>query len=352
MTQPSSTDRPVIRYIDYLKGGLMLLVVLGHIVSRTGAAKAWIYGFHMPAFFFASGLLLRDGAEYGFEDALSDAGKRFKRLMWPCFLWAVIYASLNPKNLALIGYASHQTFSRAGALSSLWFLPVLFVAGLLYSLCRVVLGKHFGLIAKMVLIPLAFLVGEMFPPFRGGYPWGVNLAFWALGFMLLGHLASAPIARLSLFVKQGRWNRLAALLLAIVGLAGTMAFQFNRPGGAYVNFSGAMFGHPLLFVLVACAGILLSVAVSVLLDTGTGDGRFWRWLEFVGRNSLCVFVVHKPLILLFRQTCRAMSFGEDATVVVSCMGTLAASCLLAMVFNRFCPTALGKFPRRDAIRGT
>ena len=47
-------------FIDFIKGFLILLVILGHFLPGTlseNPARYVIYSFHMPAFFFISGML-------------------------------------------------------------------------------------------------------------------------------------------------------------------------------------------------------------------------------------------------------------------------------------------------------
>ena len=108
-----------IRFIDYYKALLMVLVVLGHINFANQGVKALIYAFHMPAFFFASGLLLKTEPPCDMASAGKMLWKKFKALLFPYFIWALIYSSLSGANLARILYGSHQTLIQAGSLSSL-----------------------------------------------------------------------------------------------------------------------------------------------------------------------------------------------------------------------------------------
>lgn len=45
-------------YIDVMRGLAMCLVVVGHLGIQSGLTQ-FIYAFHMPAFFFVSGLTLK-----------------------------------------------------------------------------------------------------------------------------------------------------------------------------------------------------------------------------------------------------------------------------------------------------
>lgn len=52
-------------WIDYAKAFAMLFVIIGHVETGNSLTD-WVYSFHMPLFFFLSGLTLktnRGGAE-------------------------------------------------------------------------------------------------------------------------------------------------------------------------------------------------------------------------------------------------------------------------------------------------
>lgn len=46
-----------VKWIDYLKGFAILLMVIGHYQGTPTFLNVWIYAFHMPLFFFLSGYL-------------------------------------------------------------------------------------------------------------------------------------------------------------------------------------------------------------------------------------------------------------------------------------------------------
>lgn len=57
-----SGAQPRIAEIDTARGFGLLLMVLGHILTLDSRVHSWIYSFHMPLFFFLSGLVLRPSA--------------------------------------------------------------------------------------------------------------------------------------------------------------------------------------------------------------------------------------------------------------------------------------------------
>lgn len=121
MTNLTSVSRK--HYVDYIKAIGMILVILGHINFANDSIKAWIYAFHMPLFFFSTGLVTKP-KRLDWKFIL----KKFCGLMIPYFLWGLIYSELSFGNLARLFYGSYYTISEAGSLSSLWFLPTMFIA--------------------------------------------------------------------------------------------------------------------------------------------------------------------------------------------------------------------------------
>lgn len=65
-------------YIDVAKGVAMLLVIIGHITIIPSWLYAWINSFHMPLFFFLSGMVYNPYKYDKFKDFFK---AKFKGLM-------------------------------------------------------------------------------------------------------------------------------------------------------------------------------------------------------------------------------------------------------------------------------
>lgn len=134
--------------LDILKGLGIFLVVMGH--TTRGASGHWIYLFHMPLFFIASGCL------YAIDKGGSISGK-VRGLVRPYFIfsllfffyWWFIEMRFRPmddkfitcgllEGLSIPAQQFANTFLAANFNNSflhngpLWFLPCLFMAHLIY----------------------------------------------------------------------------------------------------------------------------------------------------------------------------------------------------------------------------
>ncbi len=122
-------------YIDALKGFVILLVVMGHTITKlysqsfehmlwdypTSTMFWWyvIYSFHMPLFMFISGFLFCRTDGYQWKSALITVWKRAYTLLLPFVVWALITR-----------YVFHSPWE-------LWFLRSLFTFVLLTLLWEI-----------------------------------------------------------------------------------------------------------------------------------------------------------------------------------------------------------------------
>ena len=325
-----------ILYIDYMKAIAMILVIMGHVNFANGDVKAWIYSFHMPAFFFCTGLVLR--AEIiSFKDTLQ---KKFRRLMLPYLLWALLYAKFTVPHCMKIVYGSYWSIAGSGSSTNLWFLPVMFMA-LFFFYLYVKTGLANRLFCKYLLMVTTFVIGCLLPHLKFGYPWGADVAFVAFAFILFGNISQDYIMRLFSFFKAHFSMALTiTLLFFLLMLVGTQTYHLNDPSGGWVQMKIASYGNYGLFALTAVLGTLMLLFLSIFIELL--DERGNKWLSFVGQNTLCIFVVHKPIINCFKVLFQYVQTPDMIALFVTTIGTLMLSCLICVIINKYLPILAGK----------
>jgi len=113
-------------YLDNLKGLLIILVVMGHVIQYSVADYQhnemfrFIYSFHMPLFFTISGFLTY---KENFDDRL--LRRRAMQLLVPFVAWAIINSLWN---------GSAFTKALLYPDNGLWFLYNLFVYSVVFNL--------------------------------------------------------------------------------------------------------------------------------------------------------------------------------------------------------------------------
>lgn len=117
-----------LEYIDRLKGLAIILVVMGHVLEANGIGwengmHQFIYLFHMPLFFFLSGLLFK------FEGTQTVV-KKSRQLLVPLMVWGCLLCFYNGDTL--------MTLISDLWKSGYWYLWVLFEFYLIYSLYSLV----------------------------------------------------------------------------------------------------------------------------------------------------------------------------------------------------------------------
>jgi polysaccharide biosynthesis protein PslL len=234
--------------LDIAKGIGIILVVLGHnpnLAPSDGVLWRVIFSFHMPLFFFLSGVFLR--ADTPWADF---ARARFHSLLKPYVVvmgavWMVSWTQpsvLSPAMRALgIAYGTGTSLAWEPAWTTLWFLPHLFVASAIgLALIKAVTGQpraRLWLTAMAVVsVSLGALYIETFaytdranwsltdPARFPGLPWSLDLAPLSVAYLLMGYVGSeaARTLRFKPLVLSG-----AALGFALLCTAWPVRMDLN-----------------------------------------------------------------------------------------------------------------------------
>jgi fucose 4-O-acetylase-like acetyltransferase len=329
-----------ILYIDYLKAIAMIFVIMGHINFANHDVKAWIYSFHMPVFFFSTGLVLDFTQTSRGGNLMIVARKYFKRLMLPFLLWGLIFSKFSIPNLLLICYGSYRSIHKAGSLTSLWFLPVMYVAVLLLFLISRTRGDNRDWLMFSLSI-VALVLGVSMPCLGIGYPLSLNVALVALFFMTLGNITRPYFNQIYDFLKAEKKRGVSVcLLLILIFAGGSLTYLMNIPKIGYIHMGIGQFGNPILFALTAICGILMLIFLCIMLEYI--HSRTTKGLLFVGQNTLCIFIVQKPIIGCFKKLFEIYPMNSGLVLFITTAGTLALSCILCIIINKYVPVLVGK----------
>jgi fucose 4-O-acetylase-like acetyltransferase len=288
--------------VDTARGIGIILVVLGHnwtVLQERGELFRVIYSFHLPLFFFLSGLFLKDSVSFG-KFALSRADALLKPYFAVLLLLGIAELTA-PRLLPIsisspLAYFSGVVYASAPTIAwaPLWFLPHLFVASLLsLALLRatagikklrftcLLLAAAALLAAGMVLIGRFWQIPTAKLSFMGldrlpGLPWSLDLAFISSAFMLAGFLLGKQLT--------------AMRFSATAFLASAFAFAaLHRFFDVTMDLGLRTYGAPLVSTLQAALGIYLVLSASSLLQR---HAVFRRPLGYIGAGSLFILLFH------------------------------------------------------------
>lgn len=261
-------------WADDARGIGIVLVVLGHAISGSEAAGiapgspaanavyAFIYGFHMPLFFFLSGVFVpRSIARRDFLRGKVDT------LIYPYVVWTLIQGAMTLALAADVNTPTTVTAILVGLavnpISHLWFLWVLFLLSALAHL-----AYRFRLSANAAL---AIAVGL----------WSVAMVpvlFGAIG------LVPRSLCRYAIYFAIGlrvsKWilgprsaHRMPLFAVAVLGIAGAWATR-EWPS------------NPALAPVTAGLGVSAVLAIAFMLGAGA------TWLTQLGRWTMPIYLGH------------------------------------------------------------
>jgi len=272
--------RAYVGWVDTAKGLGIILVVLGHVLRGVVASDlltptpavefvdAWIYAFHMPLFFFVSGLFLFRSAE---KPARDFAWNKIGTIAYPYVVWSLITLMIK----SALGQIVNQprTLSEIGEIlccpiEQFWFLYVLFLLSIAIGFLL-----KFGMKPWAIIFLAAFLYPGIWPlPWSGWMPFEMARSYGI--YMALGiAVGSSP-----LFVWLSSAGERPLAAVSIVG------FFMVTSLAAFLESSHA---HSLDFISAA-SGTAAVVALAVLVNRAKMDSA----IRFLGRYSLEIYVAH------------------------------------------------------------
>lgn len=291
--------------LDAFKAVAIVLVVIGHVNRSVGVHQPLddiIYSFHVPFFFFLSGMTAAIQASRGRLSLTSSA----RGLLLPYFAWILI-VNAGPRLVPATVMSALNP--RAGLL---WYLYTLFeMYALLWLLSLLPGSLRVWLVAVCVLLVVLphpggiepFTYAQDQPLFQMG-PSGANASagllgwrnfLWCFPFFGLGFVAMETGALRS--VLSARWAWLAALgayvALMLVSWPPT-AVQAISPQSLLGSATTSASVYVWYRYLLAAAGIALSLSLLLHLS-----GRPLRWLAWVGQRTLGIYALHFLLIAWF-----------------------------------------------------
>ena len=348
----SLEKRPRVRldYLDIAKGIAILLVVIGHVPDAFDAPlyRVAIYTFHMPLFFIVSGAVTRRHShfeKYNWKNFWEFVKKNFFALVVPYLIWALIFQQFDIKAFPYILYGTRWSLNEAASNTVFWFLPCLFSSRIIVELLLWLSTKfkiHRKLFAAIAAVIL-FVLGFILPVPEMQLPFGLSQAPIAAGFILLGYVFKGVMDQ---FHQKGVWPHIAVLA---VSAAAFCIGVFVIEGQELVSMFVCTYGNPFRFLCNSITGTVMIMTVSSLIakipEKAFGD-KIHRFLSWLGRSTMGIYLIHVPITRQWIAPLMENAFGlarmSLAGGMVSGILSLAISCVLMAVIERYIPQLFGK----------
>lgn len=267
-----------INWIDWSKVFAIYLVVLGHLVQRTGIELYifyFIYLFHMPFFFFISGYLFKVREE-SFKQFFINS---FKSLVVPYLLLNLIgNIFLIPTWILSKQWPIEQviyffTADGRGDIGPTWFLICLFWVRLLaYFIIQVK-----SIVYRIILVLACALIAYILPYFLS---WRLDVALMAIPFFIVGFMLKK---RINFSLLQ------SCILFLLFFIITSVSTLFMGEVSLYARFFGNI---PLLYYPCAFSGIITLISFSSML----GHYSF-KLVETLSRGTIVIMAFHGLIFL-------------------------------------------------------
>jgi len=312
-------------WVDYAKAIGIILVVFGHVEAGVVGmglpdytprmhhyVDSFLYTFHMPLFFFLSGLFLESSLNKNGTVSLL-AGK-VDTLLYPYVLWSLLQGGLEV--LVTHGQTSvSEVVQLWHPRAQLWFLPILFA-------CFVLVAPVVARPQRGWLLPLLglFLLGWYLQKASGlpdKFPFEAlagNAVYFVCGVVFVRIRDRFMIHAAPIFIISG-----ATFLFAQYAFHFELEWVYATP-------------HRWAAFLLAIISVCCVVSGCILLSR-----HEIRWLAFIGQRSLEIFLMHYIAATVARVLLSRLLPMESAVpyLLLITLVAVAGPLLAAVLIERF-----------------
>ena len=293
------TDKKRLDYIDIAKGIGMLSVIWGHI--NGGFTNILVYAFHMPLFFFLSGLLFRADKYKSFKEF---AIRKVRTLIIPYLMFSFItwliwvgYNLVFHNEVDSYFMPLLQTFIAQGSGGflvhnvPLWFVSCLLLVEFIYFFINKFGNEVMIIISCCILGVLSFVMEKCSAFFDFKLlPWSIGVAFAAIVFYASGNILMTK-GVVSFFVEKCNSKK---ILFWIILLIMTILLVILTPLNGHISMGHEQYNNRLLFYLNGFLGSFCVLLFSILAEK-VFINKSLSWIKWIGINSLYFMLIENPI---------------------------------------------------------
>ena len=335
-------NRSRINWIDWAKSTSMFLVVLGHchIQSSYQLTTQVIYSFHIPLFFYLSGLL--SPKNFSKSSLLKDC----KYIIAPYFVFGtllIITHSLLSGDFSFSFYYTNIGSLFVGddaCIGAIWFLPALFICKQLYFLYQRI-GRG-SIITHALLFTLSLFPAYYISSNNINLPLFADSALFGLPFFLIGSK--------SLTIIEGKVNKNIPIIIgAIVSFTLTIILSSHN---GFVSIATCSYGNNLLLYYInAFTGIAAITGTCLLLRNFCLD-----FILTTSYGTIVTLGIHGSILLILQYYIPMYAGFYTPSVslpiaIIYSFITYIICYVIILLGDRYCPQLLGlkgRLPKRTS----
>lgn len=270
-------------WVDISRGIAITLMVLGHSSLPT-PIQSFIYSFHMPFFFFISGMLSKQFSNLTSNAFISFAKKKAIALLLPFVIYSIINIILYPLygKLTIFEYILQVIQQGWGGLA-LWFIPVFFISVIISKFC--ITTKRTAIISAILLIIISYLLAT----YKIILPWNISTVPIASAFMIIGYLMKDIVFSI---VNTVNYIKCTYIILLTMSVSFVIALHFRLDMATYKI-------TPIIPIIIAAlSGIFFLLTVSSIIS------RFnilSKTIQYIGRHTYEILGFSQVIIMIINR---------------------------------------------------
>lgn len=273
--------------LDLLRAFGIFCMIIGHI-GFGSKIDLFIHAFHMPLFFFVSGMFFKD-VDINFNTFAKNKARKLllPYLYFGTFYYIVVLIFFTSDWYGPLKILLWNNFNGMYFVGALWFLTAFFTANIIYFAINSIKSFVLRLIAVVSVVSLGTLL-PLLLPFR--LPYTMDAGMVGVGFMFCGHL-----------LKKSRyyekWTNLPFYYIFRISVLILILIFIN----GYVNMKLGIYRNVLLFWVNALGSIFIGINLCNLVVRTTKSlhcMKLLSWISIMGRDSLVFLCVNEFIILI------------------------------------------------------
>lgn len=322
---------------DILKGLGILLVILCH-AGFGGVGRIFIYTFHMPLFFFASGMFYKSRP---FMDYLI---KNIKQLIIPYLFFAVTIFIKNSYSISKSYIGDIHAFMMSisdcfdhidimneadGYLfQSIWFLICLFIVRILYYVIDIIAKGNYG--TMLIGSSVFYILGFLLQIYMINLPLFVDTAFSCVLFYNLG----------AIYYQKRLYEKEIPFWIPFISLF--LCFMFCYKVKPIVEIKGNL--YPIYLIFISIIPILSLSCISRKL-ADFKDRFIVHYFEKAGICSICILGFHNQLFYVIGSVFKLSKWPQELCSIKIILLVLFTTIIvfgLERLICRYAPFLLGR----------
>ena len=310
-----------IDYLDIAKGFGIILVYIGHcyIGERTQTLSNviyWIYSFHMPFFFFVSGMLF------------SSKKKKFRVFIWnksiSLLIPYVFFSILNWPLLKIFVHSPGNILLDGWGQNPLWFIPVLYLLEILHYF--IIFDKRWKRWGSVVIL-LAVLIWKT--QNNGWLPYAVSELTWFYFCLLSGYL----LKKLIIIPNNQTKAFLIPVLLFIVHFY--ILFFVITPYNANYRLQDNDLLSYVARYIIGMIGTFSLLYFSIFLNKWHQLTGGLKWL---GQNTMVILCTHK----MYYEILQTVNYHKNPLNGINLILVWRLIILTILLYNHFIKPIIDK----------